>query len=93
MCALLEYKNIYLKEEEEVKSIFLRNIHCIHLLVYIDRFKADFYCWQSYIWETLNISSLDYTIGAPGPAKLEPDGTDSPHFRKCLWNSEEQHKG
>ena len=34
-------------------------------------------------------------IRAPGPAKPEPGGTDSPRFcigRDCLWDSKEQQR-
>ena len=43
-----------------------------------------------------NHSFLCFITGAPGPAKLVPGETESPHFLKtqdCLWNSEEQHIG
>ena len=39
------------------------------------------------------ITSLHIIIGAPGPAMLGMDGTDSPHCLKAqdyFWNSEEK---
>ena len=40
--------------------------------------------------------SVELCIRAPGPGKLGPGGTDSPHFcmgQDCIWDSEEQHRG